>query len=327
MQTVQDPRGAAPVAGVAARNRQEEAAAIEVRELTKRFRTTVAVDRLSFTVARGRVTGFLGPNGSGKTTTIRAILGLARPNHGEARVFGRRYGGIADPLSRVGALIDGSAFHPLRTARAHLSAVAAAGGITKTRVDDALAEVQLTSAADRKVGEFSLGMRQRLGLATALLGDPDLVILDEPANGLDPAGIRWLRSFLRSFAASGRTVFVSSHVLAEVAQMADDVVVINNGRLVTQTTVGLLTAGRSVAVRSPQSQLLAAALRAAGAGVELDGAGSLEVTRASAEQIGEIAARERIVLHALTPRTHSLEEVFLQLTDPKGDGDDVVGQI
>lgn len=303
-------------------NSTHSRAAISVRELMKSFGATRAVDRLSFAISPGKVTGFLGPNGAGKTTTIRVILGLARPDHGEARIFGRTYGGIDDPLTRVGALIDGSAFHPQRTARAHLAAIAAAAKLPKARVDEVLNEVELTATAGRKVGEFSLGMRQRLGLATALLGDPDLLILDEPANGLDPAGIRWLRTFLRSFAASGRTVFLSSHVLAEVALMADDVVVIDNGRLITQTTVGLLTAPTSVTVRSPQPQRLVEALTAVGAVIDMDDTGRLEVADLSAEDIGEIAARKQLVLHELTPRTHSLEEVFLRLTDAKGDNDD-----
>jgi ABC-2 type transport system ATP-binding protein len=299
--------------------------AIIVRDLTKQFGATRAVDRLSFTITQGKVTGFLGPNGAGKTTTIRAILGLARPDLGDASVFGRPYAQIDNPLSRVGALIDGSAFHPLRAAKAHLAAVAAAGNLPYSRVDEVLQEVELAHVADRKVGDFSLGMRQRLGLATALLGDPDLLILDEPANGLDPAGIRWLRASLRSFAASGRTVFVSSHVLAEVAQMADEVVVIDKGRLITHTAVGRLTAATSVTVRSPQRQRLREALVAAGAGVEISDPGQLEVTDMPPERIGEIAARAQVVLHELTPRSHSLEEVFLQLTDSKGETRDAFG--
>jgi ABC-2 type transport system ATP-binding protein len=291
----------------------------------KEFRATRAVDRLSFTVTAGKITGFLGPNGAGKTTTIRVILGLARPDSGEARVFGRPYGEIDNPLSRIGALIDGSSFHPLRTARAHLAAVAAAAKLPNARVDEVLEEVELGRAADRKVGQYSLGMRQRLGLATALLGDPDLLILDEPANGLDPAGIRWLRAFLQSFAASGRTVFVSSHVLAEVANMADEVVVINKGRLITHTTVSRLTVATSVTVRSIEPRRLAEALVEAGASVEIAATGQLEVTDMPAERIGEIAAREQVVLHELTPRTHSLEEVFLELTDSKGDNDGIAG--
>ncbi len=284
-----------------------------------------AVDHLSFTVTAGKVTGFLGPNGAGKTTTIRVILGLARPDSGAATLLGKPYGEIDNPWSRVGALIDASSFHPLRTARAHLAAVAAAAKLPNPRVDEVLQEVELGRAADRKVGEYSLGMSQRLGLATALPGDPDLLILDEPANGLDPAGIRWLRAFLQSFAASGRTVFVSSHVLADVAQMADDVVVINKSRLITHSTVTRLTAATSVTVRSIEPQRLVEALVEAGATVEIAGAGQLEVTDMPAERIGEIAARKQIVLHELSPRTHSLQEVFLELTDSKGDNDGVAG--
>jgi ABC-2 type transport system ATP-binding protein len=303
----------------------ERSPAIVVRGLTKSFGTIRAVDELSFTIPTGKVTGFLGPNGAGKTTTIRAVLGLARPDSGDVRIFGRSYGEIDKPLTRVGALIDGSGFHPLRTAEAHLNFVAAAGKLPKSRVNEVLEEVELIGAAHRRVGEFSLGMRQRLGLATALLGDPDLLILDEPANGLDPAGIRWLRTFLRSLAASGKTVFVSSHVLAEIAQMADDVVVIDRGRLVTHTSVAGLTAATTVIVRSPQPQRIVEVLVASGGTVDTDPTGRLEVTGISTEEIGEIAAREQIVLHELTPRTHSLEDVFLQLTESKGDDDDIAG--
>jgi ABC-2 type transport system ATP-binding protein len=326
MQTHED----APRGGAAQRRSQwvepaKGRPAVTVRDLTKQFGATRAVDRVSFTVTTGKVTGFLGPNGAGKTTTIRAILGLARPDSGDALVFGRPYSELDNPLSRVGALIDGSSFHPLRTASAHLTAVAAAANVPKSRVDEVLQEVELAHVAHRRARELSLGMRQRLGLATALLGDPDVLILDEPANGLDPAGIRWLRAFLRSFAASGRTALVSSHVLAEVAQMADDVVVINKGRLVTHTTVRQLTAPTSVIVRSPEPQRLLNAVVAAGGAAEMGDGGVVEVTDMSAQRIGEIAARDRFVLHELTPRTHSLEEVFLQLTDSKGEARDVVG--
>jgi ABC-2 type transport system ATP-binding protein len=218
-------------------------AAIEARGLTKRYGPVEAVRDLSFTVEPGTVTGFLGPNGAGKSTTMRMILGLVAPDGGSASVLDGRYRDLPEPLKTVGAVLDGQAFHPRRRARSHLRALAAAAGIDRARVDEVLAQVELTDAAGRKAGQFSLGMKQRLALASALLGDPRVLILDEPANGLDPAGIRWLRRFLRAFADDGRTVFVSSHLLGEVAQLADDVVVIDRGRLVTQSTVAALTAG------------------------------------------------------------------------------------
>jgi ABC-2 type transport system ATP-binding protein len=206
---------------------------IAVRGLTKRFGNVVAVDDLTFTVGRGTVAGFLGPNGAGKTTTLRALLGLITPTAGTALINGQPYYRLAEPLRQVGAVLESSSFHPGRTARDHLRGLAIVAGLDAGRVDQVLAEVDLTRAADRRVGEFSLGMRQRLGLAAALLGDPQLLILDEPANGLDPEGVAWLRSFVRVFAHSGRTVLISSHVLAEVAQTVDEVVIINRGRLVT----------------------------------------------------------------------------------------------
>jgi ABC-2 type transport system ATP-binding protein len=287
---------------------------IVVRDLVKTYGGNAVVDGLSFEVRRGSVTAFLGPNGAGKTTTIRALLGLVHPDSGQTTVFGQRFTQLADPMTRVGVLIDGSGFHPLRTARNHLRMLAAAARIPTARVDQVLDIVELSADADRKVGGFSLGMRQRLGLATALLGDPDLLILDEPANGLDPAGIRWLRSFLESFAASGRTVLVSSHVLSEVALFADDVVVINHGRLVQQTAVHDLTVGTSITVRSPDMDRLRRALLAHGASVtELDNAG-LDVTGLSVEDVGELAAREHTVLHELSTHTSTLEDIFLELT-------------
>jgi ABC-2 type transport system ATP-binding protein len=288
---------------------------IVVRDLVKTYGGNAVVDGLSFEVLGGSVTAFLGPNGAGKTTTIRALLGLVHPDSGQATVFGQRFTQLADPMTRVGVLIDGSGFHPLRTARNHLRMLAAAARIPAARVDRVLDIVELSADADRKVGGFSLGMRQRLGLATALLGDPDLLILDEPANGLDPAGIRWLRSFLESFAASGRTVLVSSHVLSEVALVADDVVVINHGRLVQQTAVHDLTVGTRVTVRSPDMDRLRRALLAHGASVtELDEPGRLDVTGLSVVDVGELAAREHAVLHELSTHTSSLEDIFLELT-------------
>ena len=218
--------------------------AIEVLGLTKRFGDVLAVDGLSFKVNRGTVVGFLGPNGAGKTTTLRMLLGLVRPTAGTATVNGRAYPELDQPLHQVGAVLEASSFHPGRTARGHLRVQALAADIEDARIDEVLALVELTPAADRRVGGFSLGMRQRLGLATALLADPQILILDEPANGLDPEGVRWLRNMIRGLANEGRTVLVSSHLLAEVAQTVDSVVILNRGRLVTHATLDQLTAGR-----------------------------------------------------------------------------------
>jgi ABC-2 type transport system ATP-binding protein len=224
-------------------------AVIEVRGLTKRFGQVLAVDQMSFEVARGTVTGFLGSNGAGKTTTLRMLLGLIRPDAGTATINGRAYRDLDEPLHQVGAVLEASSFHPGRTARNHLRVQAMAGmgaQADPSRIDDVLELVELTGAADRRVGGFSLGMRQRLGLATALLTDPDLLILDEPANGLDPEGVRWLRDLLRGLAAEGSTVLVSSHILAEVAQTVDSVVIVDHGHLVTQSSLAELTAGGTV---------------------------------------------------------------------------------
>ena len=216
---------------------------IEVRGLTKRFGPVLAVDQLSFTVERGTVVGFLGPNGAGKTTTLRMLLGLVRPDAGTATINGRSYADLAEPLHQVGAVLEASSFHPGRTARNHLRVQALAGQADPSRIDDVLDLVGLTDAAGRRAGKFSLGMRQRLGLATALLTDPELLILDEPANGQDPEGVRWLRDMLRGLAEEGTTVLVSSHILAEVAQTVDSVVILDRGRLVAQSTLAELTAG------------------------------------------------------------------------------------
>jgi ABC-2 type transport system ATP-binding protein len=221
----------------------DSAAVVTVRALTKRFGDIVAVDDLSFSLEAGTVTGFLGPNGAGKTTTLRLLLGLAEPTAGEALVFGRRYRDLNDPARRIGAVLESNDFHPGRTGRNHLRVLAAAAKIPFGRVDEVLVLVELEAAADRRVRTYSLGMRQRLGLATALLGDPELLILDEPANGLDPAGVHWLRGFLRRFAEQGRTVLVSSHMLAEAALTVDEVVIIDNGHLVATGRLGELTQG------------------------------------------------------------------------------------
>jgi len=293
------------------------AAPVEIHELTKRYGSTLAVDRLSFTVARGSITGFLGPNGAGKSTTLRALLGLVRPSSGEARVEGQPYAGLRAPLQTVGAVLEAESFHPARSGRNHLRVLAAAAGVPAARVDEVLGEVELARAARRHVGGYSLGMRQRLSVAGALLGEPRLLVLDEPANGLDPEGIRWLREFLRSFAAGGGTVLISSHVLAEVAQLADEVVIIHHGRLITQEPLAALTARAAggTVVRSPDAERLAAELRRDGLEVSEDGgeAGAL-VVAAPAERVGEIAASAGVVLHELRPQGATLEEVFLELT-------------
>jgi ABC-2 type transport system ATP-binding protein len=216
---------------------------IEADGLTKRFGRVLAVDRLSFTVERGTVVGFLGPNGAGKTTTLRMLLGLVRPDEGTATINGKQYQDLPEPLHQVGAVLEASSFYPGRTARNHLRIQALDGQVDPSRIDDVLELVGLSDAADRRIGGFSLGMRQRLGLATALLADPELLILDEPANGLDPDGVRWLRDLLRGLAAEGTTVLVSSHILAEVAQTVDSVVILDHGRLVTQASLAELTLG------------------------------------------------------------------------------------
>ena len=292
-----------------------EAPPVEVRGLTKRFGSTVAVDDLSFSIARGRITGFLGPNGAGKTTTLRTLLGLVRPTSGEARIEGSRYAELRDPLDAVGAVLEAHSFHPGRSGRNHLRVLATAAGLPVARVDEVLADVDLTAAARRRTGAYSLGMRQRLSVAGALLGRPRLLVLDEPANGLDPEGIRWLRDFLRSFAAGGGTVLISSHVLAEVAQIADEVVIIHRGRLVVQEPLAALTArsaGASV-VRSPDAVGLRERLADAGIEAAVVQDGELRAA-APPERVGEVAAAAGIVLHELRGEGASLEEVFLGLT-------------
>jgi ABC-2 type transport system ATP-binding protein len=288
---------------------------IGVRGLTKAFRRHTAVEDLTFDVLPGRVTGFLGPNGAGKTTTMRMILGLARPTAGTASVLGSSFAELREPATTVGVLLDAATFHPRRTARNHLRWVAAAAGVDRQRIGEVLEEVDLAGAADRRVGEFSLGMRQRLGLAGALLGRPQLLVLDEPANGLDPAGIRWLRDFLRSFAASGGSVFLSSHLLAEISQLADEVVVINLGRLVTHTSVEDLTGGATTAtsVRTPDAERFGRVLAEAGAEVRTEG-DRLIVQGMNPERVGEIASGAGVVLHELVAATRSLEEAFFELT-------------
>ena len=291
-------------------------AAIEVRGLTKRFGDVLAVDDLSFEVERGTVTGFLGPNGAGKTTTLRALLGLVEPSAGSALINGRRYRQLADRARQVGAALEGADMHPGRTARDHLRVRATAAGIDRVRVGAVLDLVELTDAADRRVGVFSLGMRQRLALAAALLGDPEVLILDEPANGLDPDGVRWLRRLLRGLAAQGRTVLVSSHVLAEVAQTADRVVILSRGRLVTEAALEELMAGtqRVVRVQTPEAGRLREALAGDGVRARLVGPDRLEVSGSSAAAVGMLAARMSIPLYESVSEVANLEDVFFQLT-------------
>jgi ABC-2 type transport system ATP-binding protein len=298
-----------------------QGAVVSVVGVTKRFGSITAVDDLSFSLEPGTITGFLGPNGAGKTTTLRMLLGLAAPAAGRALVFGRPYRDVEAPALRIGAVLEATDFHPGRSGRDHLRTLSRAARLPDARVDEALRLVELEDAARRRVKGYSLGMRQRLGLAAALLGDPELLVLDEPANGLDPEGVRWLREFLRRFASEGRTVLVSSHVLAEVAQTVDSVVIINRGRLVIGAPLAELTArlGSAVRVRSPQLAELEQALEAASIHAETDGAGVLHVHGSTSDRVGEIAATAGIVLHELAPESSSLEEVFLNLTaeDPR----------
>jgi ABC-2 type transport system ATP-binding protein len=293
--------------------------AIEVSGLTKRFGPVLAVDDLSFTADEGRVVGFLGPNGAGKTTTLRMLLGLVNPTSGRATVNDSRYVELADPIHTVGSVLDGGMFHPGRSGRNHLRALAKAAGIGDARVDELLQLVALSDAANRRAGGYSLGMRQRLGLAAALLGDPRVLVLDEPANGLDPQGIRWLRDFLRTLANEGRAVLVSSHVLAEVAQTADDVVVINRGKSVAQAPLAEIMArsGGGMKVAGPDVRKLGDILHAQGAQVSGDSAEILVKDR-SGEQIGRLIAEHRLVISALAPTGSSLEEIYFELTDAQG---------
>jgi ABC-2 type transport system ATP-binding protein len=293
---------------------------IVVSGLTKQYRKVRAVDNLSFTVQPGRVTGFLGPNGAGKTTTLRMILNLVTPTAGKATIGGAPYSQLAEPLRHVGAILEASSAHKGRTARNHLRVICAAAGLPLSRADETLALVGLTPAAKRKFKGYSLGMKQRLGIAAALLGDPKVLILDEPANGLDPEGIRWMRDLLKSLAQQGRTILVSSHLLSEMELLADDVIIIANGKLVTQGTMatvvnGLATIER-VRVRTPQPQELVKAL---GPGVKAETGedGALLVTGVSAPEVGAAALRASVELHELVAEKPDLEHVFLELTAGK----------
>ncbi|WP_432927542.1 ABC transporter ATP-binding protein [Microbispora sp. CA-135349] len=287
---------------------------IEVRELTKRFGRTVAVDGLTFHVKPGRVTGFLGPNGAGKSTTMRVILGLDRPVSGEALVGGRRYDRIRHPMREVGALLDAQAVQGGRTPLGHLGWMARANRIGRARVVSVIEQVGLAGVARKRIGGFSLGMRQRLGIAAALLGDPGVLLLDEPVNGLDPDGVRWIRELLRGLAAEGRTVLLSSHLMSEMELTADHLVIIGRGRLIADTPMRELTAVREVFVRSSRAGELATALSAAGGTVTAEDGAGLSVRGLDPTEIGDLAARHAIPLYEVTPRGASLEEIYMRLT-------------
>jgi ABC-2 type transport system ATP-binding protein len=293
---------------------------IEVEQLTKRYGKTLAVEDLSFTVKPGTITGFLGPNGAGKSTTLRSIVGLVHPTSGRTAVLGKPYPELDRPAQRVGTVLESFDAHPGRSGRNHLRVLALAAGIPRSRVDEVLVLVDMAAAGGRRVKGYSLGMRQRLGLAAALLGDPEVLVLDEPANGLDPQGIRWLRDFLRSLAAGGRTILISSHVLAEIAQTVDDVVIIHRGHLIRQASMSEVQAMAAGAtrVRSPDAERLALALKAAALEVRTLDDGALAVA-APQERVGEIAAVAGAVLHELTTERATLEEVFLELTGDPGE--------
>lgn len=289
---------------------------IEVRKLTKRYGRGLAVDDLSFVVEPGMVTGFLGPNGAGKSTTMRVLLGLDAPSSGEALVAGRRYRDLRRPMHEVGALLDANAVHGGRTAVNHLRCLALTNGISKQRVLATLEQVGLADVARRRVGGFSLGMKQRLGVAAALLGDPRVLLFDEPVNGLDPEGVRWIRELMRALAVEGRTVFVSSHLMSEMEVTADRLIIIGRGKLVADTTVSEVAAqfSRGVLVRTPRASELAGILVAAAATVVPEPDGGLAVTGLDAARIGDLAATHGIPVHQVTPRSASLEEAYLALT-------------
>ncbi len=292
---------------------------IEALGLTKRYGSTLAVDDLSFEVKPGRVTGFLGPNGAGKSTTLQMVMGLDAPTAGTVTIGGRPYASLRRPLFEVGAMLDANAVHEGRSAQDHLRWVAQSNGIGRSRVDEVLAMVGLTSVAKRRAGLFSMGMGQRLGIGVALLGDPELLIFDEPVNGLDPEGIVWVRTLMRSLAAEGRTVFVSSHLMAEMALTADHVIVIGKGKLLAEASVEDLIHGSSqnyVRVRTPDSSKLSALITSHGAVAkpDIDAEGALAVTGLDAASIGRLAAAQGIELHELSPQEASLEEAYMELT-------------
>jgi ABC-2 type transport system ATP-binding protein len=296
-------------------------AAIEIHGLTKRFGDVSAVSDLSFSVREGAITGFLGPNGAGKTTTLRMLLGLIVPTAGRATVDGRAYVELAEPLRHVGAVLESSSFHPGRRARQHLRVLATAAGLPLGRADEVLVEVGLGDVGGRRVKGFSLGMRQRLGLACALLGSPKVLILDEPTNGLDPEGVHWLRQYLRTFADDGGSVLVSSHLLAEIAQTVDDVVIIANGRLVTQSSLAGLSrrSQAGIRVRTPHAEELRAALAARGIAAEVVSQDGLMAFDSTTDAVGLAAAGAGAVIYEMTAEHFDLEEMFLELTASGGE--------
>ena len=290
---------------------------IEVSGLTKRYGPKTAVDDLSFVVQPGIVTGFLGPNGAGKSTTMRLLLGLDRPSAGTALINGKRYLDLPAPLHEVGALLEARAVHTGRSARNHLLAMAATHGISRRRVDEVIGVVGLEDVAKKRVGGFSLGMGQRLGIAAALLGDPGVLLLDEPVNGLDPEGILWVRNLLKSLAAEGRTIFVSSHLMSEMSVTASEVIVVGRGRLITSGTVSEVVraaSGGTVLVRTKEADRMAQLLAGQGCEVTRTDAQSLLVADADSEAVGELAARAAIALIELTPQHATLEEAFMEIT-------------
>jgi ABC-2 type transport system ATP-binding protein len=290
---------------------------IEVNQLVKRYGAVTALDGVSFTVRSGHVTGFLGPNGAGKTTTMRIILGLDAPTSGTARVNQQPYETLIRPLHQVGALLDATAVHPGRTATAHVTSIARSNGIDRRRVTEVLRLTGLEAVAGRRLKGFSLGMKQRLGIAVALLGDPPVLMFDEPVNGLDTEGIAWFRQFAKALAASGRTVLVSSHLMSEMAQTADQLVIIGRGRLIADLPTAQLidsSARKDVLVRSPRAAELAGLMTARGATITKQDDGALAVTGLDAAAIGDLAAEQGIAVHALIPRTATLEEAYLDLT-------------
>ena len=290
---------------------------IEARVLTKVYGQKTAVKELTFTVRPGRVTGFLGPNGAGKSTTMRMIVGLAEPTAGSVTVNGRHYRDLAAPLHEVGALLEAKAVHPGRSAFNHLLALAQTHGISQARVQEVIDMVGIADVAKKRIGGFSLGMGQRLGIATALLGDPSILVLDEPVNGLDPEGIKWIRDLLKSLASQGRTIFISSHLMSEMAMTADHLIVVGRGRLVADESVDAFTAratSSSILVRAPRAMELAEFLRQAGATAISTHADELSVSGITGSQIGDIALEHQISVHELTPQRASLEEAFMELT-------------
>lgn len=295
---------------------------IEANGLTKRYGATLAVDDLSFTVPAGQVTGFLGPNGAGKSTTMRMILGLDRPTSGSVTVNGRPYTDNRRPLVEVGALLEAKAVHGGRSAYNHLMCLALSNGIGRDRVDKVLEQVGLRSAARKRAGGFSLGMGQRLGIAAALLGDPKVLLLDEPVNGLDPEGVQWIRNLLKSLAAEGRTVLLSSHLMSEIALTVDRLMIIGRGRLITETPIAdFLVGGEGgyVRVRSPEADALAGLLRARGATVEEQGPQGLRITGASSDEVGELARANGATVLELSVHQATLEERYMELTGGSGD--------